>query len=105
MSELKKTLIFVVGAAAVALLAWLTAPSQPVPDAFADRGERYENDNQADEQRTGHHGSSRGRSRARLLLIRKERSSGASSGSTNPGLRWKRAYCLAEGPIETEKRE
>ncbi len=41
MSELKKTLFLAGGAAALALLAFVTAPRPPAPDAFADRGEAF----------------------------------------------------------------
>jgi hypothetical protein len=41
MSELKKTLFMAGGAAALALLAFVTAPRPPAPDAFADRGEAF----------------------------------------------------------------
>lgn len=41
MSETKKTLTFGAVAVAVALLAWLTAPSLVAPDAFLDRGEAF----------------------------------------------------------------
>ena len=41
MSETKKTMSFTAVALAVALLAWLTAPSPATPDAFLDRGEAF----------------------------------------------------------------
>jgi len=41
MSEIKKTLSLAGGAAALALLALVTAPRPPAPDAFADRGEAF----------------------------------------------------------------
>jgi hypothetical protein len=41
MSELKKTLFLAGGAAALALLAFVTTPRPPAPDAFADRGEAF----------------------------------------------------------------
>jgi hypothetical protein len=41
MSELKKTMFLAGGAAALALLAFVTAPRPPAPDAFADRGEAF----------------------------------------------------------------
>lgn len=41
MSETRKTIIFAAVALAVALLAWLTAPTPAEPDAFLDRGEAF----------------------------------------------------------------
>jgi hypothetical protein len=41
MSETRKTLTFGAAALAVALLAWLTAPSPATPEAFLDRGEAF----------------------------------------------------------------
>jgi hypothetical protein len=41
MSELKKTLVLAGSAAALALLALVTTPRPPAPDAFADRGQPF----------------------------------------------------------------
>ncbi len=51
MSETRKSLYFLGGAAALALVAWLSAPTTATPDAFVDRGEPFfpgfENPNEA----------------------------------------------------------
>ena len=41
MNETRKTLIFAAAAIVMALLAWLTAPVTPSPDAFFDQGETF----------------------------------------------------------------
>jgi hypothetical protein len=41
MNENRKTLIFAAAAIVLALLAWLSAPSTPSPDAFFDQGETF----------------------------------------------------------------